>query len=110
MEKKALYIPVNIRREKEIVDGFGKKELIKTGFVIFVGIIIGGIIAVIKQQNFWFMISPFFAGILGISLFRKSIITNKSFADFFIDFIRFKKSKKSYYYKYQNIYEGRLRK
>lgn len=105
MEKNTLYIPVNIRREKEIVDGFGKNELVKTAITILIGVVFGIIFSAFKSQSFFLMISPFFAGMIGIALFKKNVITNKSFVDFFIDYVRFIKSKKSYSYKYNNIYE-----
>lgn len=103
--KETLYIPVNIRRRKEYVDGFGKEELVKVLIWFVIGIVVGLILFFIKNKEMVYVVfsAIFFPG-LAFALTRKDK-TNRSQIDRLVDLYKFSVSNKRYDYKYHNIYE-----
>lgn len=105
MDKNILYIPVNVRRRKEIVDGIGKEELVKIGILTGIGFVIGIMLFLIYNYNFTFVvITPTTLGAGGV-MFLKKDFTNRSTIDKLKDLYIFSKSQKRYDYEYINIYE-----
>lgn len=104
-----LYIPTNIRRRKEYADGFGKKELIITIMWLFIGVFIGFILFLIKNEIFFIIVSSFTCA-AGAYAFTKKDKTNRCTIDYLKDNYKFYKSQKFYEYKYHNIYEKEVRK
>lgn len=103
--KSILYIPVNIRRRKEWIDGFGKEELTKVILWFFIGIVIGIVLFFIKNKDpLYIVFSTFFFSGCAFALTRKDR-TNRSQIDKLVDLYKFSASTKIYDYKYHNIYE-----
>lgn len=103
-KKVNLYIPANIRKRKEIIDGIALSELLRIGIGSGIGLFIG-ILAYIKYQNFIVLLLPgVLCGIFVFTFVRKDI-SGRSTLDRIKEFISFLKSQKKFYYKYSNIYE-----
>lgn len=106
--KNGLYIPVNIRKRKEIVEGFGKEEMVQTAFVTLIGLIVGIILFFVFSYQILLIVGvPLVFGIGAIILLRKDK-TNTSSIDMIKEMIDFSKSQKKYQYKYHNIYERKV--
>lgn len=105
----SLYIPVNIKRRKEWVDGFGAKELKYTIIWSIIGLIYGLIMYFIKDKEMMYIIFSviLFAGSTVI-LTRKDK-TNRSTIDYILMNYKFMNSQKIYKYKYHNIYEKEVK-
>ena len=104
MEKKQLYIPVNIKTRFEFFDGFGFPELGITAIVA----LISGLIA--------FFISNIYNGALLVLISSAMVVTlvrknqyNQSVLDMIKIFIRFQQKQQKYKYEYYNKY-GNYRK
>lgn len=104
-EKRRLYIPVQIRREKQMVEGFGKKEISwLLGFTgLCTGIVIGLVMVGILPALWIILIAVISAGVGGI-LLRKN---NQDFniVDIVQYMLEFSRSQKRYFYEYRNPYE-----
>lgn len=104
MEEKKLYIPVAIRRKKEIADGIGKAEVIKIAILVVIGLVFGVIIFITSQQIYNMIIPPCIMLIFGIIFLRRDT-TNKNVIDRIHEMLDFQKSQRRYMYRYYNIYE-----
>lgn len=106
MEKKIdrLYIPANVRKRKEIVAGFGGKELILTIIMAGLGLVLGIVIYMWNEKIEFVVTMPIVMGVIAIIFLIKDQ-TNTSLLDSIIRLILFIRSQKRYYYKYYNIYE-----
>lgn len=106
-ENMSLYIPVNIRKRKEVIDGIGGKEIRKIVLAIILGIIMGILMYCLKCKNpIMLFTPPVIIGSGAAILFRKNSM-NRNFFDNLAIFIEYVKSQKRFYYKYSNIYERR---
>lgn len=103
-EKPKLYIPVQIRKRKEYIDGFGKEELKKTILMGCIGLIIG-ILIYLKMRNEIVIIVSITAFAGAAFMLTKKDKTNRSSIDYLKDDLKFNLSNKNFYYKYHNIYE-----
>lgn len=103
--KKTLYIPVNVRRRKELVDGFGKKECIQTVITVGIGIVLGFLFYSTTKELMYQILTPIILGMGAVTFLRKDA-ANQSLIDKIVALIEFLKEQKRYYYQYHNIYEG----
>lgn len=104
-EKERLFIPVNVRRRKLYVEGFGKKELIQSGISTGVGIFIGVILFFIFDYQ-WILIAFSALVFLGVSIIvLHKDRYNSNMIDMVIEMHEYRKSQKKYEYKYSNIHE-----
>lgn len=108
MKRKELYIPVNIRKRKEIADGIGKAELLQIIVMAGIGLLVGLIIFAVKGGIFSIMLPPIILGMAGVIFLRKDM-TNQSVLDRIHHLMEYSKGQKIYFYKYHNIYEERSR-
>lgn len=100
-----LYIPVNIRKRKEVIEGIGKEEIVRIIVAFVIGVLAGLVIFVAVFPNIMSIMTPavLIAGIT--TLFVKKDSMNRSSIDRFRNYIDFNKTQKRYYYKYYNVYE-----
>lgn len=103
MNKKELYIPVNVPERNDFFDGFGTKELIATALALVVGIIF----AVVIYLNFNSLLSAFL--LLGTIVATTILLVKRDRIDeSFIDKINFvriyNKQQKRYEYQYYDFY------
>lgn len=103
-EVNRLYIPVNIRRRKELVDGFGKKEFLQTVSLSAVGIVVGIAIYYFTNRIEVIVLASIIACVLGVTIFRKNRF-NGNMVDKVKEMIQFYQSQRRFLYKYTNIYE-----
>lgn len=103
-----LYIPVNIRRRKEIVDGYGYKELTQTVVTSVIGLVIGVLVFIISDQIAYLVMVPIIFGVIAVAIFRKNKF-NQNMVSKIRMLIDYMNSQKKYYYKYHNIYESDLK-
>lgn len=99
-----LYIPSNIRKRKEYIDGIGNKEI----FQIIVGLVLGlaiGLILFLQYKNFIVLFVP--GVVLGtlVFFFVRKDSTGRNTIDRIMNWYDYLKEQKRYYYKYTNIYE-----
>lgn len=100
----SLYIPANIRKRKEYIDGIGNSEVVQILIGCGVGILIG-IFLYAKYRNFLVLFFPgLFVGAIVLSFVRKDT-TGRSTVDRIMNSINFSKEQKKFYYRYTNIYE-----
>jgi len=102
---KQLYIPVQIRKRKEIVEGIGRKEIHQIIIAILIGALIGIILFFLNNNNPLYLIMAIFTCGSAAFIFLKRDATNRNTIDkikLYIDFIN---NQKRFYYKYVNIYE-----
>lgn len=105
MNKKDLYIPVNVVERNDIVSGFGKTELMITVISFLIAVCIGIWIIVSSEK----IATAIFLGamLIAVTIF---LIRRDKFDESVIDklFIikKYYKSQKRYIYHYHNIYEG----
>lgn len=104
-QNKQLYIPVNIKKRKEILEGIGKKEIVEIVISTLVGIFIGIILFFIKNNNPMYLILSAFIFGSGAFVFLKKDNTNRNTIDKLKLYFEFVNSQKRYNYKYKNIYE-----
>jgi hypothetical protein len=97
-----LYIPVNVRRRNEFVDGFGAPELRIT--------ILWGIIGVLLGLFFFFKFDSLFIAVLitflipaATFVFVRKDATFRSTVDYLKDDYKYFISQKNYDYKYYNF-------
>lgn len=103
--KKQLYIPVNIVRRKETIQGIGRKEIIQIIIAVIAGALIGIILFFTNDNNPLYLIMAIFASGSAAFIFLRKDATNRSTIDKLKLYIDFIKSQKRFYYKYVNIYE-----
>lgn len=107
-KKTSLYIPFNIRKRKEYVDGFGKPELIQTCVGTAIGLGISIILCIFVLPNIITLVFPtIMIGAMTAMLVRKNSF-NRSSIDAIKNVYNFKKGQKRYFYKYTNIYESEV--
>lgn len=106
-KKEQLYIPLNVRKRKELFAGFGQQELVITSIVLFISFVVGIILYGFTKGVEFLVITPIVCGFVTIIVIVKDQ-TNTSLLDSIIRLHRFSKSQKRYYYQYQNIYEGEV--
>lgn len=104
MENNKLYIPVPIRKNKEIAEGIGIQEVIKIAILVAIGVVVGLILFIPTKQVYNLVLPPLFLLMFGIIFYKKDI-TNKNAIDRIKEMINFSKSQKVYRYRYYNIYE-----
>ena len=109
-ERDRLFIPVNVRKRKEYVDGFGKDELIKSLIATAFGVVLG--IVLFLRNNY----QPLYIALVPVVVFAISVIflrkdkTNTNALDSICEMYEFSKSQKKYEYEYVNIYEKEVEK
>lgn len=104
MNKKDLYIPLNVPDNDDVIRGFGKREIcIIAASFLAAFICIAAVYA--KTQN---MVYAIFTGIgmvaITVMIVRKDIY-NENTIDKLKHIVRFSKTQKRYEYRYYNIYE-----
>ena len=98
-EKDTLYIPLGLKVQPEIFDGFGKEELYKSA----VTTIIAGVLDVVfylVSKNVAVSVVMILASIAGSVMAFTKDRTNLSVADQICNMVRFSKMQKQYPYKY----------
>lgn len=103
--KKTLYIPVNIRKRKELIDGFGMKEVMQTVILAVVGLVIGLILFFLNNHQILYLTIVPIIFAMGTIVFVKKDKRNMNTVDQIKLAINFMNSQKTYHYKYYNIYE-----
>lgn len=108
MEKKIdrLYIPANVRKRKEIVAGFGGKELILTIIIVGLGLVLGTVIYMQNGKIEFIVAMPIVMGFIAIIFLIKDQ-TNTSLLDLIFRLYIFIKSQKIYFYQYYNDINNR---
>lgn len=102
-----LYIPINIRKRKEHVEGISKTELVYASVMGGLGLALGIIFYITKWSNILVLASfPIILCIITLALVRKNKM-NQSFIDQIKFYVQFVKSQKRFYYTYHNPYEKR---
>lgn len=104
-KKEQLYIPLNVRKRKELFAGYGQQELIITVVMAIIGFVVGSMIYAFNGKIEYLLITPIVIGFLTVVTIVKDQ-TNTSLLDSLIRLYQFSKSQKKFYYKYKNIYEG----
>lgn len=100
-----LYIPVNIRKRKEVIEGIGKEEIVKIVIAFFIGVLIGIVIFIAVFPNIMSIMTPAILIAGTTTLFVKRDSMNRSSIDRFRNYIDYSKTQKRYFYKYYNVYE-----
>lgn len=103
-----VYVPVNIRKRKEYVDGIGKLEVTYAAVAGGIGLVLGIIIYMIVHQFLVIIFTPIVIAVLTLASVRKNNM-NQSFIDQILYYIEFTKSQKRYYYEYYNPYEKKVK-
>ena len=106
-KKEQLYIPLNVRKRKELFAGYGQQEIIITIVMTIIGFVIGSMIYAFNGKIEYLLITPIVIGFLTVVTIVKDQ-TNTSLLDSLIRLYQFSKSQKKFYYKYKNIYEGEI--
>lgn len=101
---KKLYIPVNIRKRKEIAEGIGMAEVLQIGIAVAVGFMVGIFLAIIKGEMLLVIFPPVLFGGIGLLLFRKDRM-NQSLMDKLVFMMEFNRNQKRFYYKYFDRYK-----
>lgn len=105
VEEHKLYIPVKIKKRKEIVDGIGKEEIKQIVILIGIGALLGYIGHLIKGYDLVALIYPTVGcGSFGFLFFRKNQ-WNQNSIDILRNKLKFMREQKKYRYKYCSIYE-----
>lgn len=99
MEKDNLYIPQGLKVDKEIFDGFGKKERNRALSIFFLLMVIDGVVFLFKKNIIVFVITMLVSGSASIMITQKDK-SNISAYDQMRYMLRFHKSQKYYKYKY----------
>ena len=104
-----LYIPTNIPKERQVIEGLGSKELIQTVAVAGIGLLVGclGMMLASKTISFLFF-STFIAGAAGLMVVKRNRYW-QSIVIIFKAYMNFEKRQKRYRYQYSNIYEKEVR-
>lgn len=107
MRTKKLYIPVNIRRQKEIVDGIGKNEILQIFMLTVIGGVIGFVFYVSTTEILFFVMPPIILGTIAVVIYRRDG-TNQSLVDHIRSWLNYMNSQKFYCYQYYNIYQSEV--
>ena len=99
MEKDNLYIPQGLKVDKEIFDGFGKKEMIRAMIIFAILMGVDLVILLFKRSIIVFMIIVLVSASASIMITQKDR-SNISVFDQVKYMIKFHKSQKYYKYKY----------
>ena len=103
-DKETLYIPLGLKPNPEIFDGFGKEELFKSAITsIIVGAI--DIVFYLLTKNVAVCIVIILSAIAGSVMAFTKDKTNLSVADQIWNMIRYSKMQKKYTYKYLDEWE-----
>lgn len=92
-------IPEHCSSGGEIVEGFGKIELLRTGLFAIAGLFIGIIITMWKKDSTVIVLTTVIGAACGYVFCKKDRYTRQSIIDILIDFRKFQKSQKYYEYK-----------
>jgi len=98
-EKNTLYIPLGLKLNPEIFDGFGKEELFKSAITTVIAVI-ADIFFYLLTKNVAVAVVIVLASIAGSIMAFTKDRTNLSVADQICNMIRFSKMQKTYPYKY----------
>ena len=99
-----LYIPMGVKTENELFNGFGKRELIQS----LIGSLFGGAFAAVLwlvTQNVAMTVVCVLTGIFGSVLMTTKDINNQSVVDQTYNMIRFMKEQQIYPYRYMDEWE-----
>jgi hypothetical protein len=99
MEDEKLYIPMGVKTEVEIFQGFGKKQLLQS----VIGSLGAGAVSAfvwLFTQNVTFSVIGILTGIVGSVMMTTKDQTNLSVVDQLQHMVRFAKSQKIYPYRY----------
>lgn len=95
-----LKIPEHCTSKGEIAEGFGKEELAKASIGSLIGVIVGGIIALITKNYMVNVMVGLVAFSFGGYIFcKKDRYSRTSIVDTLVDMRKFYKSQKQYYYR-----------
>lgn len=108
MNKKDLYIPVNVPDRNELIPGFGTIELTVSAVALVVAAVIVIILYVMDFNILYALLIAIilFGGVVVLvrkDKYGENLIYKTQYV------LRFNKSQKRYQYKYHNIYEGRVK-
>lgn len=103
-----VYVPVNIRKRQEYVDGIGKEEVAYTSVAGGIGLVIGIGLYILVKQFLVIIFTPIVIGVLTLAIVRKNKM-NQSFIDMARYYLEFSKSQKRFYYAYNNPYEKKVK-
>ena len=103
-ENSNLYIPSNIRKRYELVDGIGTPEVRTIAVTATIGLVIGIILYILQRQMFMLLLPPAM-GFLFSYVFARKDRYNQSTLDKLQLLKKFQNEQKRYYYKYRSIYE-----
>jgi hypothetical protein len=92
-------IPEHCSNKGEIVEGFGKIELLRTSIFSIVGIVIGLIIFIFTKNLVSIMLSLVGGSFCGYLFCKKDRYSRTSIVDSLIDMRNFSKSQKRYEYR-----------
>lgn len=92
-------IPEHCSNKGEIVEGFGKIELLRTSIFSIVGIVIGLIIFIFTKNLTTIMLSLVGGSFCGYLFCKKDRYSRTSIVDSLIDMRNFSKSQKRYEYR-----------
>lgn len=92
-------IPEHCSIKGEIVEGFGKVELIRTSIFSLIGIVVGLIIFIFTKNIMSIMLSLVVGSFTGYLFCKKDRYSRTSIVDSLIDMMNFNKSQKKYEYR-----------
>ncbi|MFI3226505.1 MAG: hypothetical protein R3Y09_03740 [Clostridia bacterium] len=101
MQENTLYIPMGVKTENELFNGFGKRELLQS----LIGSLFGGGIATIIwliSQNVAMTVVAVLTGIFGSVLMTTRDLNNQSVVDQMGDMVRFMRGQQIYPYRYKD--------
>lgn len=98
MEDKMM-IPEHCSKESEISEGFGMKELLRSGVFVLIGLVIGIGIYIVNGAIVSLVFSTVCGGACGYVFCKKDRYSRVSVIDSLIDFRNFLKSQKIYEYR-----------
>lgn len=106
---KNLYIPQGLKVDKEIFDGFGKKEMIRSLAIFCILIMADGLIYLFKRNVMTFIVIMLISASASIMIIQKDR-SNISVYDQVKYMLRFHKSQKYYKYKCLPEWGGKIEK
>lgn len=92
-------IPEHCSHKGEIVEGFGKVELLRTSIFSVIGIVVGLIISIFTKNIVSVMLSLVAGSFCGYLFCKKDRYSRTSIVDSLIDMRNFSKSQKKYEYR-----------
>ncbi len=97
----SLYIPMGVKAQNELFNGFGKKELLQSA----VGSLIGGAVACVLwlfSQNVAMTVVCVLTGIFGSVMMTTKDLNNQSVVDQIGNMVGFMRSQQIYPYRYKD--------